>query len=171
MYYNGYCTFDTFRTLSAKLQKDSFSIKLWFSHRCSTCCPWFWNIRYCWHWSSRRFFRVQKCRTRFSLCSSSLRIPAGTHTHTWITDPPRSASGLWTGSSELFSSVQKINKQFLTFNLLLRHPGVTRDLGDPWHAVARDVCHGDAVAVDVLEEDLGVPPGQRAGLLPWKQNR
>lgn len=57
-----------------------------------------------------------------------------------------------------------------TFDLLLRYPGVTRDLGDPRHAVARDVRHGDAVSVDVLEENLGVPSGQGAGLSPWKQD-
>lgn len=50
-----------------------------FSHQWSTCWAWFWNIRYCWHWSSLRFFKVQKWRTLFSLWSSSLRIPAQTH--------------------------------------------------------------------------------------------
>lgn len=54
----------------------------------------------------------------------------------------------------------------LTFDLLLRHPGVPSDLGHARHGdtVARDVGHGHAVAVDVLEEDLGIPAGQRAGL-------
>lgn len=40
-----------------------------------------------------------------------------------------------------------------TFDLLLGPPGVARHAG-----------HADVVPVDVLEEHLGVPPGQGAGL-------
>lgn len=39
-----------------------------------TCLALRSNTTYCWHWSSLRFFIVQKWRTRFSLCSSSLRM-------------------------------------------------------------------------------------------------
>lgn len=60
-----------------------------------------------------------------------------------------------------------------TFDLLLRYPGVPRDLCDSRYpgdgdAVSRDVRHGDAVAVDVLEENFCVPSGQSARLSPWK---
>lgn len=62
-----------------------------------------------------------------------------------------------------------------TFDLLLWYPGVSGDLSDPRYpgdgdAVARDVRHGDAVSVDVLQENFGVPSGQSAGLSPWKQD-
>ncbi len=62
-----------------------------------------------------------------------------------------------------------------TFDLLLWYPRVPGDLGDPRYpgdsnAVARDVCHGDAIAVDVLEENFSVPSGQSAGLSQWKQD-
>lgn len=55
---------------------------------------------------------------------------------------------------------------FLTFDLLFRHPGVPSDLCHSCHAdtVARDVGHGHAVAMDVLEEDLCIPAGQGTGL-------
>jgi hypothetical protein len=39
-----------------------------------TCLALRSNTTYCWHWSKRRFFKVQKCRTRFSLCKSSLKM-------------------------------------------------------------------------------------------------
>jgi len=39
-----------------------------------TCLACRSNRTYCWHWSKRLFFIVQKWRTRFSLCSSSLRM-------------------------------------------------------------------------------------------------
>lgn len=46
--------------------------KLW-----TTCLALRSNTTYCWHWSNRRFFKVQKCSTRFSLCRSSLRMAVG----------------------------------------------------------------------------------------------
>lgn len=58
----------------------------------------------------------------------------------------------------------------LTFDLLLRDPGVTpadlRRPGDGRHgdAVPGDGRHGDAVPVDVFEEDLCVSPSQSTGL-------
>lgn len=44
--------------------------------RARTCLALRSNITYCWHWSSRRFFMVQKCRTLFSLWRSSFRMAA-----------------------------------------------------------------------------------------------
>lgn len=46
-----------------------------------TCLACRSNRTYCWHWSKRLFFRVQKWRTRFSLCSSSLRMAKHKKTH------------------------------------------------------------------------------------------
>ena len=51
---------------------------------------------------------------------------------------------------------------WLTFDLLLRHTGVTSDLCAC--TVPGDGCHSNAVAVDVLEEDLCVASGQGACL-------
>lgn len=47
-----------------------------------TCLALRSNTTYCWHWSSLLFLIVQKCRTRFSLCSNSFRMSEQKHTHT-----------------------------------------------------------------------------------------
>lgn len=47
-----------------------------------TCLALRSNTTYCWHWSSLRFFSVQKWRTRFSLCKSSFRMAEGTREKT-----------------------------------------------------------------------------------------
>lgn len=61
-----------------------------------------------------------------------------------------------------------------TFDLLLRHSGVPTDLSNTSYPrnrdiMTRDVRHSDAVAMNVFEENLGVPSCQSACLLPREQ--
>lgn len=63
---------------------------------------------------------------------------------------------------------------FFTFDLLLWHSGVPSDLSNTSYPrnsdiMTGDVCHGDAVAMDVFEENLSVPSCQSACLLPREQ--
>lgn len=96
-----------------------------------TCWAWFWNIRYCWHWSSLRFFSVQKWRTLFSLWRSSLRIPEHKEASLSAKLPPKSltieASYLWRPSGLCFGYTLYFDNMWIisvSVNLWLAAPAL-----------------------------------------------
>lgn len=106
-----------------------------------TCLALLSNTTYCWHWSSLLFLMVQKCRTRFSLCSNSFKMSA-----------VRQEQSIRT--KKVFAHDKALIKgECGTFDLLFRGFDVCEHPG-----------HIHAVSVEVLQEDVSVASGQRAGL-------
>lgn len=77
-----------------------------------TCLALRSNTTYCWHWSSLLFLIVQKCRTRFSLCSNSFRM-SEQNTHTQMTFSQCTKTKLWLQIPDHFHSPQGPCKAYL----------------------------------------------------------